>query len=65
MKDLRQAIRDAALSAARLARLARVALEELANDGTDATALARGPCRGATMQVLRQADGDPRRVDAR
>ena len=57
MKDLRQAIRDAALSSA---RLARVALEELANDGTDATALARGPCRGATMQVLRQANGDSR-----
>ena len=62
MKDLRQTIRDAALSAA---RLARVALEELANDGADATALARGPCRGATMQVLRQADGDLRRVDVR
>ena len=57
-----RAIRDASLSAA---RRVRVALEELANDGTDATALARGPRRGATVQVRRQADGDPRRVDAR
>lgn len=45
------------------ATLTRIAFQELANDSADAATLARGPRGRAAMQILRDTNGDPGRVN--